>query len=133
MNRRTAIVIVSAALAGTVTLTACDPGASGDSGTRKTRTIYYKNGPAGQVIEREIEGIYYEIEVKDGKGKKHEFDVQASVYNDCGLYSYYPSCVKHKSTAKPKAKAPKGSMNKAPSKPKPKKTTKKSSTRKGRR
>lgn len=75
------------AVAGVVSLTAC----SGSSSS----TTYYKSGPAGQVVDRDIENGRYELETKDAKGKKHEFYVTGSVYNDCYTFSYYPSCVKH--------------------------------------
>ncbi|WMI33858.1 hypothetical protein SEA_PATELGO_257 [Streptomyces phage Patelgo] len=88
------LTVAAVAVAGVVTLTACDPG-SGTSGT-----TYYKNGHAGQVVDRDIEDGHYELETKDVKGKKHEFNVTYSVYNDCHKYSYYPSCVKHKNDHK---------------------------------
>jgi uncharacterized membrane protein YgcG len=84
--------VAGLAVAGVIALTACDPG----SGS----TVYYKSGPAGQVVDRDIENGHYELETKDTKGKKHEFNVTFSVYNDCHKYSYYPSCVKHRNDHK---------------------------------
>lgn len=84
--------VAGLAVAGVVALTACNPG----SGS----TVYYKSGPAGQVVDRDIEDGHYELEVKTAKGKKKEFNVTFSVYNDCHLYSYYPSCVKHRNDHK---------------------------------
>ena len=84
--------VAGLAVAGVIALTACDP----SSGS----TVYYKSGPAGQVVDRDIENGHYELETKDAKGKKNEFNVTFSVYNDCHKYSYYPSCVKHKNDHK---------------------------------
>jgi hypothetical protein len=98
MNRRAAVTIMSAAIAASVAVTGC--GSSYSSGG----VTYYKNGRAGLVMDRDIEHGRYELETKDAKGKKHEFYVTGSVYNDCHEYSYYPSCVKHSKTYKPKPK-----------------------------
>lgn len=96
-------------IAGTVVLTACDPG----SGVSHSKT-YTTNGPAGQIVDREYEDGHYELETKSG-GKKKEFNVTSSVYYDCYKWQYYPSCVK-KSTTKDKPKTYKT--------PKPKKSKK---------
>lgn len=94
--------------AGAVALTACEGGS--------TATVYYKNGTAGTIKEKEIEDGYYELEVKTLKGKKKEFYVTSSVYFDCNVGAYYPSCVKSpKVNVKPTpTSAPKASVNKAP-------------------
>jgi hypothetical protein len=86
------LTVTALVIAGVVTMTACE----GGSGS----TTYYNNGKAGQVVDRDIENGHYELETKDAKGKKHEFNVTFSVYNDCHEYSYYPSCVKHKNDHK---------------------------------
>jgi len=86
--------VIGLVVAGAVSLTACGSMGSGGDVT------YYKNGKAGQVVDRDIEDGHYELETKDVKGKKHEFNVTFSVYNDCHKYSYYPSCVKHKNDHK---------------------------------
>lgn len=87
MNKGLSVAAV--AVAGVVALTACSSTGSGTGAT-----TYYKNGPAGQVVDRDIENGHYELETKDSKGKKHEFNVTFSVYNDCYTFSHYPSCVK---------------------------------------
>lgn len=116
MNTRTAVVLTSAVVAASVALTGCNPGSG--------KTTYYKSGPAGQVVDRDIEDGYYELETKDYKGKKHEFNVSFSVYNDCHLYRYYPSCVHSKNLVKPKpTKTSKSRTNKLPSWKSPKKAT----------
>jgi hypothetical protein len=78
--------IAALAVAGVVALTACEGGS--------TETVYYKNGPAGTIKEKEVEGSYYELEVVTANGKKKEFNVTSSVYFDCYVGAYYPSCVK---------------------------------------
>lgn len=77
-------------VAGVVAMTACKGGA--------TETVYYKNGPAGTIKEKEIEDGNYELDVITVKGKKKEFNVTSSVYFDCAVGAYYPSCVKSAKT-----------------------------------
>lgn len=121
MNRRAAVTVLSAAVAASVALTGC--GSSSGGGV-----TYYKNGPAGQVVEHELDDGHYEIDTKDAKGKKHEFNVTFSVYNDCQMYSYYPSCVKHSKAMKPKKDKKSDKVAKAP-KNKTKKKAKKSTSK----
>ena len=91
-------------VAGVVAMTACEGGAS--------ETVYYKSGPAGTIKEKEIEGGYYELEVTTVKGKKKEFNVTSSVYFDCAVGMYYPSCVKSpRANVKPSPTATKGKTN----------------------
>lgn len=97
-------------LVGVVGLTACNPG----SGVSASNT-YTTNGPAGQIVDREYEDGHYELETKSN-GKNKEFNVTLSVYNDCFLYQYYPSCVKKSTT--------KDNKHKAYKTPKPKKSKK---------
>lgn len=78
--------IAALAVAGVVALTACEGGSA--------ETVYYKNGPAGTIKEKEVEGSYYELDVVTANGKKKEFNVTSSVYFDCHVGAYYPSCVK---------------------------------------
>lgn len=83
----TGLKVAGVAVAGMVALTACNPGSGSGS------TTYTTNGPTGQIVDRDYENGHYELETKSGS-KKKEFNVTASVYNDCHLYQFYPSCVK---------------------------------------
>src|SRR5690606_2183075 len=80
--------VAGLAVAGVVALTACEGGSS---------TVHYKSGKAGTVVGKSSKGGTYKLTTKSG-GKKKTFEVFSSVYFDCGMYSYYPTCVK---SAKP--------------------------------
>lgn len=94
MKRVAAIAMISAG----ALIVSCEGGA--------TEATHYKSGPAGQVVEREQNGDTFELETKDLKGKRHEFNVTPSVYNDCQLYSNYPACVKTAQKKSDKFKKP---------------------------
>ncbi|MGW2170369.1 hypothetical protein ACWC1C_07535 [Streptomyces sp. NPDC001705] len=66
----------------------------------------HEQGPAGRVVAKEREQECrstgkkkrrdchweYELTTRDKQGQDHEFEVSASVYDDCRRGSAYPSC-----------------------------------------
>ena len=68
----------------------------------------YEQGPAGRVVAKDSDRECrttgtgkkthrschweYELTTRDSDGQDHEFDVSASVYDDCRRGSAYPSC-----------------------------------------
>ncbi|QQV92592.1 hypothetical protein SEA_MEGANTHEEKILLA_256 [Streptomyces phage MeganTheeKilla] len=76
--------VAGLAVAGVVALTACEGGSG---------TVHYKSGKAGTVVGKSAKGGTYKLTTKSG-GKKKTFEVFSSVYFDCGMFSYYPTCVK---------------------------------------